>query len=124
MSRVTDTDIYIDASKYRILPQALLAYRLHSEDSETINKIETLLALQPGQETIAAINQTDHFLLAFYHHLRGDPVKATNAYTVGVQQHDLEVSARKTRVGIKDYCLEILYQRMRKEIGTLVGVEN
>ena len=124
MSRVTDTDIYIDASKYRILPQALLTYRLHSEDSETINKIETLLALQPGQETIAAINQTDHFLLAFYHHLRGDPVKAINAYSVGVQQHDLEVSARTTRVGIKDYCLEILYQRMRKEIGTLVGVEN
>ena len=124
MSRVTDTDIYVDASKYRILPRALLTYRLHSEDADTIKKIETLLALQPGQETIAAINQTDHFLLAFYHHLRGDAAKAANAYSVGLQQHDLDVSARKTRVGIKDYCLEILYQRMRKEIGALIGVEN
>ena len=40
------------------------------------------------------------------------------------QQYDHDVSARKTRVGIKDYCLEILYQRMRKEIGALIGVEN
>ena len=63
-------------------------------------------------------------LFAFYHHLRGDAAKAANAYSVGLQQHDLDVSARKTRVGIKDYCLEILYQRMRKEIGALIGVEN
>ena len=124
MSKVTDTDIYIDASKYHVIPQALLTYRLHADNAETISKIEDLLSLEPGQESIAAINQTDHFLLVFYHHLRGDADKAINAFSVGIQQHDLEVSARKTRVGIKDYCLEILYQRMRQEIGTLIGAEN
>ena len=124
VASISDSDIYLNASKYRVLPHALLTYRLHTENADTINKIEKILSLQPGQESIAAINLTDHFLLAYYHHLRGDSDKAIKAYSTGVRQHELETAARNTRIEIKDYCLEILYERIRVEIGTLIGAAN
>ena len=118
--RIDPDAVYDEASKFRALPRALLAFRLYHTNDVTIKEIEEILALRPGQESIAAVNVTDHFLLAFYHHLRGDHVKATAALTAAVHQHDVEAEAIQEALNAREFGREIIYQQLKGEITALL----